>query len=226
MTNPKSLTAEENERVIAAVRELLQQHGGSQSKLAPVLRIKQPTLSAMLGGKHQAGWPLARRVAELMGVTPERLVGHVPETRVEYDAGHGLDAVSLGRHRDFERVRRQCETEPRYQRRLAGYPGILDRVARIAESSTPEFLTADTLLAWAEALIRADEEDERVRAERKAAPAIFERVAIEREINGDAERVAQLRREMPNASEDDLAAIVSREASARRKTTAKKGTKK
>lgn len=84
----KSLSDDENRRVREAVRRLLETHGGNQSRLAPLLGIKQGTLSAFLREKHGAGYGLARRVAKLLETDVQVLLGHEPEaegSHVEYD---------------------------------------------------------------------------------------------------------------------------------------------
>lgn len=80
MSSGKSLSQDENARVVESVRELLTRFEGNQTKLAPNLGIKQPTLSALLRGQHQAGYALARRVAMLQRVDVDVLLsGKIPQ---------------------------------------------------------------------------------------------------------------------------------------------------
>lgn len=72
----RSLTPEENERVVAVIREMLQ--STSQTELARRLGIKQPTVSALIQGRHNAGYPLARRVAEIQRIPVEELLSGRP----------------------------------------------------------------------------------------------------------------------------------------------------
>ncbi len=60
----KSLTEEQNERVRALVRELLDRYE-SQTDLAPLLQVSQPTLSAFLGGRQGTSFHTARLAADL-----------------------------------------------------------------------------------------------------------------------------------------------------------------
>lgn len=86
MSTGKSLSKDENRRVRAAVQQLLTEHGDNQSRLAPLLGIRQGTLSAFLREKHGAGFGLARRVARLMGIEVQELLGGGPSDAViEYD---------------------------------------------------------------------------------------------------------------------------------------------
>lgn len=82
MSSGRSLTPDENARVIEAIRELLAKSDDNQSKLAPDLGIKQPTLSALLAGRHQAGYALARRVAMLLRVDVDDLLSGKIESDV------------------------------------------------------------------------------------------------------------------------------------------------
>lgn len=88
---------------------------------------------------------------------------------VEYELGHGLDAVSIGRRTDWQAARDECERL--YGRRLAGYPGILDGPTGVAgmASAGIYMLTPEIVLGLAEALIQAREVEERARAERETA---------------------------------------------------------
>jgi transcriptional regulator with XRE-family HTH domain len=150
MGNPRSLTAEENERVVAAVRKLLQRHKNNQTALAPKLGIAQPTLSGLLLGKHQAGYPLARRVAELSRIDLDVLL--TGETRIEYEAPPGLPATALGNHHQWGEAR--ADAEARYGARVD--PEGLDRVAEITFSKPPKFLTAEIVKRLYDILLDAE----------------------------------------------------------------------
>lgn len=79
---PRSLTAEENARVVAAVRELLRR-GETQVSLARVLGVKQSAISGLLSGRHRAGYGFARAVAQVAGVALDALLS----------GGHGGESV-------------------------------------------------------------------------------------------------------------------------------------
>lgn len=66
----KSLTAQQNERVRAGIRELLGQHGGNQTAVAPLIGVEQATLSRFLSGVHGTSSHVALRVAQLLGRDP------------------------------------------------------------------------------------------------------------------------------------------------------------
>ena len=72
----RSLTDEENSRVIAAVRALLAD-GTTQVALAERLGVNQATLSSFLARRHRAGWGFARRVAEVSGTDVERIINEM-----------------------------------------------------------------------------------------------------------------------------------------------------
>ena len=76
MANSRTLTPEENERLVAALKKLLalDKYAGNQSKLAPDLKVRQPTISAILRGKGPGGYGVARRVAALIRVDVEELL--------------------------------------------------------------------------------------------------------------------------------------------------------
>lgn len=71
----RSLSREENARVVAAVRALLDSKKWNQTTLAPEIGMKQPTLSALMRGKHQAGYGTARLVAKISGQHVDVLLG-------------------------------------------------------------------------------------------------------------------------------------------------------
>lgn len=85
----KSLTSQQNERVRAAVRELLALHGGSQTKVAPLIGVEQATLSRFLSGVQGTSSHVAMRVASLLGKNPLELLdptsksGVVPRSSVD-----------------------------------------------------------------------------------------------------------------------------------------------
>lgn len=70
----RSLTDDENERVRAAVRTLLAKHDDNQSVLAPKIGYKQPSLSSFLQGRNGAGYKVARKVADLIGLPLDQLL--------------------------------------------------------------------------------------------------------------------------------------------------------
>jgi len=152
----KSLSPAENARVVAAIRELLEHT--SQSDLAPRLGIKQPTLSSLIGGRHGAGYGLARAVAELRGVSVEELLKVPPE---DHDtAPPRLHSGAIGRHRDWSTARAGAEVK--YGRYIK--PGTLDRLASASNSLTPSVLTPEWVFRMAEALQQGLEDEARHRA--------------------------------------------------------------
>lgn len=70
----KSLTSQQNERVRAAVRELLAMHDNNQTKVAPLLGVEKATLSRFLSGVHGTSSHVAMRVASLLGRNPLELL--------------------------------------------------------------------------------------------------------------------------------------------------------
>lgn len=66
----KSLTAQQNERVRAGVRELLKMRGDNQTAVAPLIGVEQATLSRFLSGVHGTSSHVALRVAQLLGRDP------------------------------------------------------------------------------------------------------------------------------------------------------------
>lgn len=69
----RSLSDEENERVIAAVRSLLAD-GTTQVALAERLAVDQATVSSFLAKRHRAGWAFARKVAAQLGIPVEDML--------------------------------------------------------------------------------------------------------------------------------------------------------
>ena len=70
----KTLDPGQNERVVAAIRRLLDAHEGKQVRLAPLLKIKQPHLSRILSGEGGTSYRIAVRVAELSGLDVQDLL--------------------------------------------------------------------------------------------------------------------------------------------------------
>ncbi len=64
----RSLEIDENARVLVVVRQLLAEHRGNQTALAPKLGIKQPTLSGMLSGRARTSYNVALKAAKLAGI--------------------------------------------------------------------------------------------------------------------------------------------------------------
>lgn len=65
----RDLNDAQNEHVRGLVRELLRTR--SQVELAPVLGMKQPSLSGFLGGRQGTSYAVARRAARLAGLDVE-----------------------------------------------------------------------------------------------------------------------------------------------------------
>jgi plasmid maintenance system antidote protein VapI len=147
----RSLTPEENDRVVEAIREILKEPGVTQTSLAPKLGIGQPTISALLGGRNVTSYGVARRVAALRRVHVDALLGI--DARVEYDSPPGIAAAALGNHRDWKAARAGCEL--RYGRRIED--GVLDDVAKMTLSKMPERLDGEIVYRFAEALMIANE---------------------------------------------------------------------
>jgi transcriptional regulator with XRE-family HTH domain len=63
----RSITREENARIIAAIRELLRR-GETQVGLAKKVHVNQATLSSLLARRHSAGYAFARSLASVLGV--------------------------------------------------------------------------------------------------------------------------------------------------------------
>jgi transcriptional regulator with XRE-family HTH domain len=157
----RSLTPEENERVLAVVRELLKEEGASQTSIAPKLGLKQPTLSAWLAGKHQGGYPTARNLAALMGVSVERLLGGDASDGEDHDQ-RPRRRPELGNHREFERHFAE------FLRRVGDeYPDdIRDAVAGATfGTGVPEFIDWRVI----EALAQAEMQVRKLKRERAAA---------------------------------------------------------
>lgn len=64
----RSMTPEQNEHVVEAIRRLLESGDWNQSTLAPRLGVKQTSISSLLSGRHRASFPFALRLAELLHV--------------------------------------------------------------------------------------------------------------------------------------------------------------
>lgn len=62
----RSMTPEQNDRVVERVREILSSPEWNQSTLAPRLGVKQTSISSLLAGRHRASFPFAMRLAELL----------------------------------------------------------------------------------------------------------------------------------------------------------------
>jgi transcriptional regulator with XRE-family HTH domain len=69
----RSLTPEENARVVEAVRELLRR-GETQTSIALAVKGKQSTISSLMAGNHRAGYGFARNLAAAMGVPLDELL--------------------------------------------------------------------------------------------------------------------------------------------------------
>ena len=64
------LTPEENERIRAAFRQLVDDRfGGSRTRAAKALGIKQPTISVLYSGQNNFSFRTARAVAEALKVS-------------------------------------------------------------------------------------------------------------------------------------------------------------
>lgn len=70
----KSLTVPQNERVLAALRELLAKHNNNQSEVARKLGVTQATISAFLSGKSGAGNQLVEALMRALRVSRSQLV--------------------------------------------------------------------------------------------------------------------------------------------------------
>jgi transcriptional regulator with XRE-family HTH domain len=69
----RSLSPEENARVVEAVRELLRR-GETQTSIAAALKGKQSTISSLIAGNHRAGYGFARSLAALLGIPLDELL--------------------------------------------------------------------------------------------------------------------------------------------------------
>jgi transcriptional regulator with XRE-family HTH domain len=145
----RSLTKEENDRVIAAVRKLLAENGENQSALGRELKSTQSTISGLLAGRHRAGYGFARNVAAKLEVNLDELLG--TERRVEYDRNPKLLRMALGQHREWQRAR--DEAVARFGRFMD--EATLDEVAEMVLSNMPEHLTAEIVKGFHDALARA-----------------------------------------------------------------------
>jgi transcriptional regulator with XRE-family HTH domain len=144
----RSLTADENERVIAAVRKLLVDADGNQSALARELKSKQSTISGLLLGRHRAGYGFARSVAARLRIDVDDLLGTV---RREYDRDPALPPNALGHHADWKRARE--EALARFGRFID--EALLDEVAAMQLSRMPERLSAEAVKQFHDALATA-----------------------------------------------------------------------
>jgi transcriptional regulator with XRE-family HTH domain len=70
----RSLTEKEAENVRAALRELVALHP-TQQNLAERLGVKQQTVSAVLGGRANGGYALARKIAGALGRHVDGILG-------------------------------------------------------------------------------------------------------------------------------------------------------
>jgi hypothetical protein len=84
MPAQRSFTDEQNERMRALVNALVRRFG-NQRKVADALRISQPALSAFVLGKYGVGPAVARRIADLSGVSEKVMLGDDAPAEVESD---------------------------------------------------------------------------------------------------------------------------------------------
>ncbi len=156
MGRTQSLSPDEAARVVAAVRDLLAstKYANNQSLLAPDLGIAQPTLSQMLGGKHDPGFGLARQVAALAKIPIEELLG----TRVDYEGGEDrrIPSTAVGHHPDWPATK--AEVLRRFHKTVD--PVVLDEVALASFSNMPRQLTAEFVKQVHDALVLARQGDE------------------------------------------------------------------
>jgi transcriptional regulator with XRE-family HTH domain len=145
----RSLTPEENERVIEAVRKLLAENGNNQSALGKELKSTQSTVSGLLARRHRAGYGFARNVAAKMGVKLDELLG--TERRIEYERDPKLARMALGQHNDWKRARE--EAVARFGRFMD--EAVLDEAAEMVLSNMPEHLTAEVVKGFHDALAKA-----------------------------------------------------------------------
>jgi hypothetical protein len=152
----RSFTAEQNVIVRAAVRELLERYG-SQPKLAAALEIKQPSLSNYLLGRFDAGPHLARKAAELKGMTVDELLGLTRTVEPPDRYPNRMEAVRVARKDGLPEAAIQVvlsavlqseddlsiidwidaiRDEVRRQRRFAGEEETVKRVRRDAARAT------------------------------------------------------------------------------------------
>lgn len=77
--NPRSLSPNENALVTEVLRELVKEHRGqsalARAMIAKGIQITQPAISAVILGKSNAGYSLARSVADFKRVPVEQLLG-------------------------------------------------------------------------------------------------------------------------------------------------------
>jgi len=78
----KWLTKDQNERVRVATRQYRQERGWSQTKMAEEMGMTQPSLSDFLNPSKNVGTtrPKAERLAALLGIEVEQLLGEEPKT--------------------------------------------------------------------------------------------------------------------------------------------------
>jgi len=76
----KGLTPEQNERVRKLVRDLLRQHDGNQTVLAPKLGLTQPTLSSFLSGRSGTSYGVIEHLAKLLHMDEREVLGKTPST--------------------------------------------------------------------------------------------------------------------------------------------------
>lgn len=74
-----SLTVEERERVVAAIKNRIATvHGGEQAGLATELGVTRSAVSQAVGGKTSPSFKMARALARAMGITLEELLSGEP----------------------------------------------------------------------------------------------------------------------------------------------------
>lgn len=70
----KAYTESQNARIRAAVEQLVSRFG-SQRRVADAIGMSQPNLSAFVLGRYGVGSSVARRIAEVLGMSEEELIG-------------------------------------------------------------------------------------------------------------------------------------------------------
>jgi transcriptional regulator with XRE-family HTH domain len=133
----KSLTTEQNDRVRAAVRELLPAHDGVITALAKALGITQAGLSSFLSGRTGAGMQLAQAVARAKGVSLAMLIDGTADATPPGNNGPAAgDAVGYA---DAEKIAR-VEDEGAHP------PWAFKRARAIRGLSMPSPMTPELVL--------------------------------------------------------------------------------
>lgn len=152
MASAKSLPANEQERVRALLRAIVDQHGGVVLHASKALGVSHSLVHEVLGGGRGAGTKLLRALSEHTGRSIDDILNGVERDPAPREGDR------LGDHQDFKP--RMAELQQKLERRgTTPDPVILGEMRDWSGSRALPRLTTEFLLRVYEALQQAHEDN-------------------------------------------------------------------